>query len=85
MGGIVGRVKSRAAAARFLRYREGMEARVCRHCRELQKRLATLQAENQRLPQLLDDARRQGKRQAAPFPQGTPNPVGCKYWDDDVG
>jgi transposase len=42
--------------------------------RQLQRQLEALQAENARLRADLDDARRAGKRQAAPFAKGPPKP-----------
>jgi transposase len=56
-----------------------MEERVCQGC-------AALRAENQRLRRLLEEARRAGKRQAAPFSKGhrkhKPKKPGRKPGDD---
>jgi transposase len=58
-----------------------MDAIVCLRCRQLEGRLAYLEAANQRLAaevqrlrQLLEDSQRASKRQAAPFSKGEPNP-----------
>jgi len=47
-----------------------MEERLCQGCQTLRRQNAELAAENQRLRQLLDEERRAGKRQAAPFSKG---------------
>jgi transposase len=56
-----------------------MDALVCLRCRQLESRLdelgnrvASLEAENQRLRQALANSQRTGKRQAAPFSHGEP-------------
>jgi hypothetical protein len=43
-------------------YDQGMEPVSCAGCQALQRRLRDLQAENQRLRRLLDEATRAGKR-----------------------
>jgi len=48
-----------------------MEARVCQGCLALRRRIEQLEAEKQRLQQLLEAERRAGKRQAAPFSKGS--------------
>jgi transposase len=53
-------------------YNEGMQLASCAGCQALQRRLHDLQAENERLRRLLDEATRAGKRQAAPFTKGPP-------------
>jgi transposase len=50
-----------------------MEPVRCAGCQALQRRVHDLQAENQRLRGQLDEARRAGKRQAAPFAKGKPS------------
>jgi transposase len=47
-----------------------MEERVCHGCLALRRRVGELEAEKQRLLQLLEAERRAGKRQAAPFSKG---------------
>jgi transposase len=49
-----------------------MQPVSCAGCQALQRRLRDLQAENDRLRRLLDEATRAGKRQAAPFAKGQP-------------
>jgi transposase len=56
-----------------------MDASVCLRCRELERRLAELEASNQRLQaelrelrRLLEESQRAAKRQAAPFSKGEP-------------
>jgi transposase len=49
-----------------------MDAHVCLACRQRDRRIAELQAEVERLRQQLDEARRAGKRQAAPFAKQLP-------------
>jgi transposase len=55
-------------------YIAGMEANSCLECQALLHRVAELQAQVERLTQALDEQRRAGKRQAAPFRKGPPNP-----------
>lgn len=63
-----------------------MEERLCQGCQTLRRQNAELTAEIQRLRQLLDEARRAGKRQAAPFSKGKrgqqPKKPGRKAGDD---
>lgn len=47
-----------------------MEERLCHGCLALRRRVEQLEAEKQRLLQLLEAERRAGKRQAAPFSKG---------------
>jgi len=47
-----------------------MEERLCHGCLALRRRVEELEAEKQRLLQLLEAERRAGKRQAAPFSKG---------------
>ena len=47
-----------------------MEERLCHGCLARQRRIDELEAEKQRLLQLLEAERRAGKRQAAPFSKG---------------
>lgn len=49
-----------------------MEERICQGCSALRCRIDELEAEKRRLLQLLEAERRAGKRQAAPFSQGSP-------------
>jgi transposase len=49
-----------------------MEASACPGCQALQRRIAELEAQVERLIRLLDEQRRAGKRQAAPFSKGEP-------------
>jgi transposase len=49
-----------------------MQSVSCASCQALQRRLCDLQAENERLRRLLDEATRARKRQAAPFAKGQP-------------
>ena len=51
-----------------------MDTIVCLRCRQLERRVTDLEAENQRLHQALEEAQRAGKRQAAPFARGEPAP-----------
>jgi len=44
----------------------------CSRCVELRRRVDGLERENEKLRKLLDEARRAGKRQAAPFSKGDP-------------
>src|SRR5262249_21560939 len=53
-------------------YNVGMQPVSCVGCQALQRRLHDLQAENERLRRQLDEAKRAGKRQAAPFAKGQP-------------
>jgi transposase len=48
-----------------------MEERLCHGCLALRRRVEELEAEKQRLLQLLEAERRAGKRQAAPFSKGS--------------
>jgi transposase len=63
-----------------------MEARLCQGCASRQRRIEELEAEKQRLLQLLEAERRAGKRQAAPFSKGRrkhkPKKPGRKPGDD---
>jgi transposase len=49
-----------------------MEERLCHGCLVLRRRIDELEADKQRLLQLLEAERRAGKRQAAPFSKGAP-------------
>lgn len=51
-----------------------MDGPACPGCRELLRRIAALEARVADLTRKLDDALRAGKRQAAPFRNGQPNP-----------
>ena len=51
-----------------------MDERACPGCEALQRRVAELEAQVERLTRLLDEQRRAGKRQAAPFRKGPPRP-----------
>lgn len=51
---------------------EGVIAELQRELAELRREVAELRAENARLRSLLDETRRGGKRQAAPFSKGSP-------------
>jgi transposase len=51
-----------------------MDARVCLRCQQLQRRVTALEARVVKLQQQLDDCQRAGKRQAAPFAKGPPQP-----------
>jgi transposase len=61
-------------------------AESCPECTVLRKRLAELEAKIEQLAQLLDEQRRAGKRQAAPFskgqPKGKPKKPGRKAGDE---
>lgn len=46
----------------------------CLNCVRLEREVAELRAQVERLTRLLDDQRRAGKRQAAPFAKGPPKP-----------
>src|SRR5215472_17963014 len=46
----------------------------CLNCRRLEREVVQLRAELDRLRALLDEQRRAGKRQAAPFAKGPPQP-----------
>src|SRR5256885_17227056 len=63
-----------------------MEGRLCHGCLALRRRVAELEAQKQRLLQLLEAERRAGKRQAAPFSKGSrknkPQKPGRKAGDD---
>ena len=63
-----------------------MEERLCHGCLTLRRRVDELEAERQRLLQLLEAERRAGKRQAAPFSKGSlqkkPKKPGRKAGDD---
>jgi hypothetical protein len=63
-----------------------MDSHVCLACRQRDRRIAELQAEVVRLQQQLDEARRVGKRQAAPFakqpPKAEPKKPGRKPGKD---
>lgn len=63
-----------------------MEERLCHGCLALRRRVEELEAEKQRLLQLLEAERRAGKRQAAPFSKGSrkkkPKKPGRKPGDD---
>lgn len=45
---------------------------TCCECRRLQRRVRELEAQNRKLKDLLEEARRAAKRQAAPFSKGPP-------------
>jgi transposase len=49
-----------------------MDAPVCLRCQQLQRRVTALEARVVALQQQLDEQRRAGKRQAAPFAKGDP-------------
>jgi transposase len=49
-----------------------MEANTCPGCAALRRRVAELETQVQRLTRLLEEQRRAGKRQAAPFSKGKP-------------
>ena len=51
-----------------------MEANSCAGCQALLQRVAELEAQVQRLTAALEEQRRAGKRQAAPFRKGPPKP-----------
>src|SRR2546421_5427556 len=51
-----------------------MDEPACPGCRALLKRVAELEAKVAELTRLLEEALRAGKRQAAPFRKGPPNP-----------
>jgi transposase len=51
-----------------------MEANSCPGCQALLQRVAELEAQVERLTRLLEEQRRSGKRQAAPFRKGPPKP-----------
>jgi transposase len=51
-----------------------MEANSCPGCQALLGRVADLEAQVERLTRLLEEQRRAGKRQAAPFRKGPPKP-----------
>jgi transposase len=51
-----------------------MEANSCPGCQALLQRVAELEAQVERLTRLLEEQRRAGKRQAAPFGKGPPKP-----------
>jgi transposase len=51
-----------------------MAANPCPNCLLLEREVAKLRAQVERLTQLLDEQRRAGKRQAAPFAKGPPQP-----------
>jgi len=51
-----------------------MEATACPGCQALLQRVAELEAQVERLTRLLEEQRRSGKRQAAPFRKGPPKP-----------
>ena len=44
----------------------------CPGCKRLKSKIRKLEAQNKRLKQLLEEARRTGKRQAGPFSKGDP-------------
>src|SRR5438552_11581493 len=46
----------------------------CLRCLQLEREVADLRAQVERLTRLLDEERRAGKRQAAPFAKGPPKP-----------
>jgi transposase len=52
-----------------------MDEHACPGCRALQRRVAELEAQVERLARLLEQAHRAGKRQAAPFAKGPPKPA----------
>ena len=49
-----------------------MDESACPGCRALQRRVAELEAQVERLTRLLQQQQRAGKRQAAPFAKGLP-------------
>src|SRR5947209_14028814 len=49
-----------------------MDEVACPGCHALQRRVADLEAQLERLTRLLDQQQRAGKRQAAPFAKGPP-------------
>jgi transposase len=51
-----------------------MDHTPCPNCVLLQRRIAELEAQVERLTRLVDELRRSGKRQAAPFAKGPPKP-----------
>src|SRR5277367_2617768 len=51
-----------------------MEGNCCPGCEVLLRRVAALEAQVERLTGLLEEQRRAGKRQAAPFRKGPPKP-----------
>jgi transposase len=51
-----------------------MDEPACPGCRDLRNRVAELEAQVATLARTLDEARRAGKRQAAPFRKGPPKP-----------
>src|SRR5262245_23561979 len=51
-----------------------MAERTCPNCLALQRRVAELEAQVERLTRLLEQQQRAGKRQAAPFAKGPPQP-----------
>ena len=51
-----------------------MDQDACPGCRALQRRVAELEAQVERLTRLLEQQQRAGKRQAAPFAKGPPTP-----------
>src|SRR5512145_3510932 len=63
-----------------------MEERLCHGCLTLRRQIVQLEAEKQRLLQLLEAEGRAGKRQAAPFSKGRhknkPKKSGRKPGDD---
>lgn len=63
-----------------------MDERLCHGCQATRRESVALKAENQRLRQLLEEAQRAGKRQAAPFSKGQrkrkPKQPGRKPGDD---
>src|SRR5207253_9370869 len=59
---------------RSIRYAGGMAEPTCTGCRALMIEVAALRAQVADLVRRLDDALRAGKRQAAPFRKGPPQP-----------
>src|SRR5215469_4243285 len=51
-----------------------MDGPACPDCQTLQRRVAELEAQVERLTRLLEQQQRAGKRQAAPFAKGSPKP-----------
>jgi transposase len=51
-----------------------MDDLACPGCQALQRRVAELEAQVERLTRLLEQHQRAGKRQAAPFAKGPPEP-----------
>src|SRR5262245_48243783 len=51
-----------------------MDQPACPGCKALQRRIAELEAQVERLTHLLEQQQRAGKRQAAPFTKGPPQP-----------